>query len=802
MRDFLRRLDWAVLAILMGIFLLGLITYSSCQAQDAQYLEFPDFTGGLYITRVGKVAPNQASELSNFLIDNGEVRVRDGFGHICQSVGSSPVTFLGMYRKQGTAGKLFMQSGNRIYIVNRVDEQDTVWTNDEYSELFVTTGTVQKGDSNSTYLYFADSTKAMESYAFTSIDLDSTGQTSKTVNVSYAVNDTTLKLATALTENVTGWTYSITASIGTIVSGETFVDSFYMATSTGALRYNDSTLIGTQTQEIIRFIPSSAIYDGNGSDVYYTFSTVLNGSIGRAYIRATSGTAYMKVSLRQVGSSVGILNNKAYYFTYPVREAHWVVANTSIIVRGFKDWFAYDTTGNRPIISLVETQIDPSSAFTVYVDSIIYRHTSIGDGTNGFTVIVDDSLMSGKDSTFFRSGDWFISSGTAITDNVRSQRSAVIGNYLDDSLRVYVTDTWLRNAANPDTISLNTAITFYRRRVASGSTGGYNAAIFWNDRWATVADSTPSQIDFSEDFEPNTASGYFTQVNPDDGEPILWLQQMYGTLIIGKHSSIWKLSGVPGIDDFAQLNRSVDGRSFVAAKSIVSEGNLLFGLGNDGFYVFDYNSMIKISQPIDDLIRDSINWNSVDQIVGGYWDNHFWWSYPSRTSSVNDRTVCYNPTLKAWSTSTLDFRSVLVDKAVNDTASVYLGSADIGKVSLYGTDNDDDGTAISASLRTGWFNMGTDWHEKLVNRFAFQHYRKSATSLSISLLSERPEGAEFTSNRTFSGSLSSNGGFSRLFFPVDQVRGTQFQIYISATTADSLRIGNLGVEYQVEQTGY
>jgi hypothetical protein len=259
---------------------------------------------------------------------------------------------------------------------------------------------------------------------------------------------------------------------------------------------------------------------------------------------------------------------------------------------------------------------------------------------------------------------------------------------------------------------------------------------------------------------------------------------------------------VPGLDVFATLSKAIEGISFVAPRSIVSYNNLLFGLGNNGFYVYDYNSMIKISQPVETIVKDSINWERVDQVVGDYFDNHFWWSYPSRGSVVNNRTLCYNPSLKAWTTSTMDFRSVYVDRSVNDSANVYIGNPDSGKVYIYGKDHDDDGTAINAYLSTGWFNMGTDWHDKSVSRGLLTNHRRSSTSLSLSLLCVREDGTGQTVARTLANTQNNYRGMSRAYFQVDQLRGTQYQLSITATTADSLRIGNVGLEYQVEQTGY
>lgn len=800
----------------MLVLLLCLVVFAWSQdalGQEApaqQYLEFPNFTGGLNLSRIGQIGNNQALRLENFLLDEGEIRVRNGYGHICAPLGASGVNYLGVYRRSGVAGKLVAQSGNKLFIV-QLDNNDTLWSDDEYTDKYFSTGTLSGGDSLSYYISTSDSTTKWESFRFSSVTLDSGGGTEYVIGVDYAVSDTLIKLESALPDWVAGWDYSFNTGLGTVVGAETFVDSFYIATTNGRMVYNDSILSGTILPLVRRAHASTysryavAAYSGSAYRVDYL--TKMNN------VKLIDGTyygGYAKISLRNVMADFTPLSGRTVSFSSVVHSSYGWNASDSTI-----DWVAvgggcfYPDSTLNPTITFCQMEIDPTTALTVYADSLIFRKV-LTNGGNGadtlkypYTIVVDDSLFNGKDSTFFASGDWFVCHGTSIVDNNVWRMSPVIGGFMDADNRIYLAGTWLKNTQSAtDTIFTNTPITFYRRVVQENSTNGYVAATFWSDRWCTVADSTSSQIDFSEDFEPMVSSGLLVQVNPDDGEPILWLKQMYGTLIIGKNSSIWKLTGVPGLDAFATLSKSIEGLSFVAPKSIVNYNNLMFGLGHDGFYVYDYNSMIKISQPIDNILKDSINWERADQVVGEYFDNHFWWSYPSRGSIVNDKTICYNPQLKAWSTATMDFSSVLVDRAVNDSVRVYIGAPDTGKVYLYGSDNDDDGTTITANLSTGWFNMGTDWHDKIVNRGLLTNHRRSSTSLSLSLTCVREEGTSQTVARTFDSAQGNYRGLSRAYFNTDQLRGTQYQLNITATTADSLRIGNVGLEYQVESVGY
>lgn len=801
MIDFLKRVDW--LAVIIVICVAAMIIMLLCtiaNAADNQYLKFQNFAAGLTTNQVGEVPNNACLQLENFLFDNQELRVRKGYGLAAAGFNISPIHWMGMYRRQGAAGKLFVQAGNQLYIIDR-GNIDTVWTDNEYTQNFFETGTVSVGGNGSMYIRTSDSTSRFESYAFTSVDFDSGTQTTKRYSVDYAVNDTILKLKTATT-GVTGWTYKFSVPLGDVVYGQTFVDTFYLATSSGALRYNDSTLSGTVTPVVVRGVPKRiskhADFDQGMNHYTMQFDSLKldNGTWLQALY---DNKQWVRVSLRAVGAATSVLSGEVYYLTLPIYALGTYTYPTYGYIRTGGGAFLYSQTAN-PKVSLVNVEIDPTSKLTVYADSVIFRATASGTYDTR-TIIVDDSLMSGKDSTYFASGDWFVCWGTSITDDFDSKYSAVVGNYLDDSLRVYVTDCFMKQDA--DTIETNVPLTFFRRRIAIDASTGVNAAIFWNDRYHVVYSETPSEIEHSAQFFPSDFSdGLLTQVSPDDGEPILWLREMYGALLIGKRSSIWRLTGISGVDAFARLDKVVSGVSFVAPRSIVERSGLMFGLGRDGFYMFDFNSMVKISDQINDLVRDSINWDYASNITAAYFDGHFWVSYPSRTSIVNNRTLCYDPQNKAWSTSTLNFEGIYVDGGVDDTDNVYIGDPDTGKVYIYGNSITDAGASITAILATSWFDMGSSFLDKIVNRASITNHRSSSCSVSVSFVAKREDGIATTSSRTFSGAQDTFRGKTRIWMDTNNLRGMEYQLNLTATNAIGLRLGNVEVEYQILSAGY
>ncbi len=791
--------------------LLGFLLYPKVSGGQMGYLEFPNFAGGLSANRTGMVEANQCLELSNFLFDGSELKVRGGYGKIANGFSGDAVDFIGLYRKSSGGSKLLVTSGGNLYIVNTV-ESDTDWTDNEYTGNFLGIDTVSVGDSNSYYFSDNDTVfEVFESYPLTKVKFDSTGKTTIERTVDYALSDTAIKLTAVLPKKVTGWRYSLIRSLGEVVYGQSFVDSFYLATSTGKLKYNDSAVTGSFTPNVYRLVADTVrleyfwvnptvqkciglvgltLRNGNGGDSLCGLPVAFRNFMFSATM---DDRIYCKVSLRSIGDSASLVANKSYHITLRVEHMDWCATPNKITLAGYAAIPDNDTV--TPIFSFLKTEIEENSKITLTADSLIFRGTT---GFYQYTILVDDS--SGFTATQFQSGDWFACYGSSIINNDLSQTASVIGGYVDDSSRVLITHGLWTKTAVADSIRTNKAITLFRRKTLGSTDAGVIAATFWNDRLCVVRDSTPSQVDFSELFYPDSVSGYLVQVSADDGERITFLRDMYGALIIGKNSSLWKLTGVPGIDAFAQLSKASEGIGFIAPKSIIVRNGLMFGLARDGFYFYDFNSMVKISNQIDQFVQDSINWSRADQVTAAFFDDHYWVSYASRNSVTNDRTLVFSPSLQAWGTANMTFRSLLVDYGSVDSSIVYLGLADTGMVCRYGDDNDDNGTAITAIAKTSWFNMASGWYDKIINRVSLLNHRKSATSIAIDLFKDGATSA--SASRTLTGAQTGYQNLDKLWFTQDNTRGHEYQIKLTATTADSLRLGGLGVEYQIDNTDY
>ena len=403
------------------------------------------------------------------------------------------------------------------------------------------------------------------------------------------------------------------------------------------------------------------------------------------------------------------------------------------------------------------------------------------------------------DSTF-ESGDWFITLGAeaVITDTGDIWKYNVVGGAITTDSAVYANAMGMMGSDTADA-----AVTFYRRGAARIAEG-YRVGAFWRDRLCTVADSTPSQIDFSELFDPDSASGFITKVNPDDGEKITFLEVMYGVLVIGKQSSISKLTGVPGQDSYARLEKAWEGNSFVSAGAVCNRGGLLFGLARDGFYMYDFNSMVKVSDPIESYVRDSINWDYSDKVTIDFWDDHYWISYPQRGSDQNNRCLVFHPDYQAWGRTTLIFSDIVQDRATDDSAYVYLAEANETQpaIVLYG---DIVGTTVGAEWCTGWLDLGSPWYEKTITRLGLM-YSGGVSNFTMYIYTDD---ATVAATNRIAASVGGSGAeywyrrHSKFEFIHDATRGFEHQLRIIANiTLVDFRIGELGVEYQIEAIDY
>lgn len=106
--------------------------------------------------------------------------------------------------------------------------------------------------------------------------------------------------------------------------------------------------------------------------------------------------------------------------------------------------------------------------------------------------------------------------------------------------------------------------------------------------------------------------------------------------------------------------------SLVAPNAVVSANDVVFWMGQNGFFQWD-GRLYGLPCSVKDFVFNDINWNQAEKITAGsnmsY--NEVWWFYPTADSNENNRYVLYNYNEKVWSVGTI-VRTAWIDRGIED----------------------------------------------------------------------------------------------------------------------------------------
>ena len=190
---------------------------------------------------------------------------------------------------------------------------------------------------------------------------------------------------------------------------------------------------------------------------------------------------------------------------------------------------------------------------------------------------------------------------------------------------------------------------------------------------------------------------------------ITGLVSFKGLLFIFKEDSIWSCSGLTA--ETFSFSVVLDGVGCHAGHSIVQTDNLIYFLGEDGFYAFDGTDAIKVSRGRNAEIQGR-NRSRDNYVVGADYEEieAIVWTYSSSGSSTNDKVEVffYGNTRRteggqSWCPWTYDQSLTYISRVTTDATTrdrkVWLGFSN-GVVGEAGGTSD-DGTAIACHWRTG-----------------------------------------------------------------------------------------------------
>ena len=193
--------------------------------------------------------------------------------------------------------------------------------------------------------------------------------------------------------------------------------------------------------------------------------------------------------------------------------------------------------------------------------------------------------------------------------------------------------------------------------------------------------------------------------------------------------------------------------SIASPNATVSANDLVFWMGQNGFYQYD-GRVFGIACSVKDYVFNDINWNQAEKIAGGsnmsY--NEVWWFYPSINSEENDKYVLYNYNEKSWSVGNI-IRTAWIDRSIED----YPRAAGVDGYIYFHEIGQDDGSTSPASPIASYIesapieigegeNFGFAW--RMIPDVTFRNSSSSAPRVDFVLLAQDYSGSDFSQSKS------------------------------------------------------
>jgi hypothetical protein len=242
----------------------------------------------------------------------------------------------------------------------------------------------------------------------------------------------------------------------------------------------------------------------------------------------------------------------------------------------------------------------------------------------------------------------------------------------------------------------------------------------------------------------NTAGGQ----RLSDGNRIQTAVRSRGQILIFTDTSLHGMQyiGPPYTFGFQQLGTNCGA---LGPNSAIEVNGLAYWMGHEAFYIFD-GTVKKIPCTVQDYVFDDINLVQEDKVFAALNSdfNEVTWFYCSFTSDYIDRCVTYNYLENVWSEGSLARTSWQdVGSFPKPTASEYFPESTESSLStIYGLTagrsliynhedgvNQADGSAITAFIDSGYFDIGDGDNMLLMKRF-IPDFKNQEGNLTVNLL--------------------------------------------------------------------
>ena len=284
------------------------------------------------------------------------------------------------------------------------------------------------------------------------------------------------------------------------------------------------------------------------------------------------------------------------------------------------------------------------------------------------------------------------------------------------------------------------------------------------------------------DFTP-TATNTAGDLRLSSGSTFVQAVETKQQILVYTDKSLFSMRfiGPPFTFGLQELSKNI---TIASPKAAVAVDDAVFWMGKDNFYLYAGQTQ-QIPCTVRDKVFLDFNNSQADKVIAGVnskW-GEIWWFYPSASSDENDKYVIYNYLEKTWYYGTLS-RTAWHDRGIRQfpiaASSSYLFEHENG--------NDDDGTAMTASVESSQLDIGDGYQftfiKQLVPDITFDGSTSTSGSPSATFTLQARKGPGSSYDNTSSGT-STRSATS----PVEQftdlvnvrLRGRSFNMKLEST---------------------
>ena len=413
---------------------------------------------------------------------------------------------------------------------------------------------------------------------------------------------------------------------------------------------------------------------------------------------------------------------------------------------------AFGTGGSGTSIVLADASQFPSTGtnfIKVGTEEISYTGVTSGTTLTGITRAVRGTTRAAHSdgATVTNTSDFVAWGEAASGDLVLEPGMWSLDNFGDKAIslihdgEVFEWDSSLSNATDTRCTIISGAPTASRHMVVSTPD---RHLVFFGTETTIGTKSTQDDmfIRFSDQENINsytpTATNTAGTQRLADGSQIMGAIRGRDSIYVYTDTALFlmRFVGAPFTFSFAQAgtNCGLSGQN-----AVVEVDGAAYWLSENGFFRYA-GKLESLPCLVEDFVFDDINMESGNQMISAGLNNLFgeiMWFYPSSTSSVVNKMVCYNyfdstPNRPVWTVGTLD-RTMWKDSAVfgkphaldydasTDTSFDVVGNTE-GRTAYYehetGTDQNKNGTitAVTANITSGDYDITQDRNQGITFR--------------------------------------------------------------------------------------